>query len=191
MRYMGGVLYFPGRLAGFSIRLLGSRLAAVKARYSFLHFGSNNHISGTAHFRQPSIVSVANNCKIYDEVSVTADYPGQLLVLNDNVQINRSVQIDTTGGLVIGKNTVISEQACIYTHDHGRDPRSAPVPKPKAIGKDVWIGMRAIILANCERIGDGAIIGAGAVVTKNVPDGVTVVGNPAYPVSPSKRVRRE
>ena len=47
------------------------------------------------------------------------------------------------------------------------------------IGNDVWIGQNAIILARVNRIGDGAVIGAGSVVTKNVPDFAVVAGNPA------------
>jgi virginiamycin A acetyltransferase len=47
------------------------------------------------------------------------------------------------------------------------------------IGNDVWVGYNAIILPNVKSIGDGAIIGAGAVVTKDVPDFAVVAGNPA------------
>jgi acetyltransferase-like isoleucine patch superfamily enzyme len=47
------------------------------------------------------------------------------------------------------------------------------------IGNDVWIGQNAIILASVTNIGDGAVIGAGAVVTRDVPDFAVVVGNPA------------
>ena len=47
------------------------------------------------------------------------------------------------------------------------------------ICNDVWIGSRVIILGNVNRIGTGAIIGAGAVVTKPVPDYAIVAGNPA------------
>lgn len=47
------------------------------------------------------------------------------------------------------------------------------------IGNDVWVGQNAIILSSVKRIGDGAVIGAGAVVTKDVPDFAVVVGNPA------------
>ena len=50
---------------------------------------------------------------------------------------------------------------------------------PLHIAGDVWIGARAIILPGCRRIGHGAIIGAGAVVTKDVPDWAVVGGNPA------------
>ena len=46
------------------------------------------------------------------------------------------------------------------------------------IGNDVWVGQNAIILASVTKIGDGAVIGAGTVVTKDVPDFAVVVGNP-------------
>jgi acetyltransferase-like isoleucine patch superfamily enzyme len=48
-----------------------------------------------------------------------------------------------------------------------------------SIGNDVWIGQNAIILPSVARIGDGAVIGAGAVVTKDVEPYSIVVGNPA------------
>ena len=47
------------------------------------------------------------------------------------------------------------------------------------IGSDVWIGARALILPGCSSIGTGAIIGAGSVVTHDVPDYAIVGGNPA------------
>jgi maltose O-acetyltransferase len=52
-------------------------------------------------------------------------------------------------------------------------------PSPLEIMDDVWIGARAIILPGCKRIGAHSIIGAGAVVTKDVPDYAIVGGNPA------------
>ena len=47
------------------------------------------------------------------------------------------------------------------------------------VGNDVWVGTNAIILPGVRRIGDGAVIAAGAVVTKDVPDYAMVAGNPA------------
>ena len=52
-------------------------------------------------------------------------------------------------------------------------------PSPLHIAGDVWIGARAIVLPGCKRIGHGAVIGAGSVVTKDVPDWAVVGGNPA------------
>lgn len=53
---------------------------------------------------------------------------------------------------------------------------------PLLIGHDVWIGGNTIILPNCRHIGDGAVVGAGAVVTKDVAPYTIVVGNPARPI---------
>ncbi|MGC3976997.1 MAG: hypothetical protein QM751_01390 [Paludibacteraceae bacterium] len=50
---------------------------------------------------------------------------------------------------------------------------------PLIIERDVWIGARVIILPGCKKIGKGVIIGAGAVVTKDIPDYAIVGGNPA------------
>lgn len=50
---------------------------------------------------------------------------------------------------------------------------------PLYIAGDVWIGSRSIILPSCKRIGHGSIIGAGSVVTRDVPDYAVVGGNPA------------
>ena len=52
-------------------------------------------------------------------------------------------------------------------------------PTPLHIAGDVWIGSRVIVLPGCRRIGHGSVIGAGSVVTKDVPDWAVVGGNPA------------
>ncbi|MNX74713.1 Maltose O-acetyltransferase [compost metagenome] len=73
----------------------------------------------------------------------------------------------------------------IYCAEHHLDPvpraQGIEIAKPVTIGRDVWIGGGAILLAGIT-ICDGAIVGAGSVVTRNVPPGVTVVGNPARPI---------
>lgn len=47
------------------------------------------------------------------------------------------------------------------------------------IGNDVWVGQNVIITSNCHHIGNGVVIGAGSIVTKDIPDYAIVVGNPA------------
>jgi acetyltransferase-like isoleucine patch superfamily enzyme len=64
----------------------------------------------------------------------------------------------------------------------GDRSRRPPVePRPVVIGDDVWIGYNATVLKGV-RVGDGAVIAPGAVVTRDVPPGVEVAGNPARPV---------
>lgn len=60
-----------------------------------------------------------------------------------------------------------------------RDPLPAIEDNPLVVGHDVWIGDHAIVLPGCRTIGDGAVVGAGAVVTRDVPPFTVVGGNPA------------
>ena len=82
----------------------------------------------------------------------------------------------------IGARTQVGPGVQILAADHPRDPAERATGlesgKPVRIGCNVWIGGGALILPGVT-IGDDALIGAGSVVTRDVPSGATVVGNPA------------
>jgi maltose O-acetyltransferase len=82
----------------------------------------------------------------------------------------------------IGAGTQIGPAVQIYAADHPRDAQTRrsglEFGRPVRIGEHVWIGGGAIVLPGVT-IGDGAVIGAGSVVTRDVPAGATVAGNPA------------
>lgn len=83
-------------------------------------------------------------------------------------------------GLMMGESVLFQGGGHSYADPDkpiGSEPDEKPTPL-KICG-DVWIGSRAIILSGCKRIGAHSIIGAGAVVTKDVPDYAIVGGNPA------------
>jgi len=84
--------------------------------------------------------------------------------------------------VTVGARTQIGPAVQIYTADHPRDPAvrrtGAEFGRPIQIGQDVWIGGGAIILPGVT-IGDNAVIGAGSVVTRDVPADSTARGNPA------------
>ena len=89
------------------------------------------------------------------------------------------------GPLTIGKNVMMGPEVIILTNSHRFDSLEKPMIqqgslplKKVTISDDVWIGTRAIILPGVT-IGKGVIVGAGAVVTKDVPDYAIVAGNPA------------
>lgn len=100
------------------------------------------------------------------------------------------------GATVVGRFTSVAPNVHTVERNHPvnwastssvfYDPSLGVVPKenlpdyvPLIIGHDVWIGWGAIILPGCRRIGDGAVVGAGSIVTKDVPDYAIVAGVPA------------
>lgn len=109
------------------------------------------------------------------------DY-GYNIEIGANVFINFNCVILDICSVSIGDDCQIGPAVQIYGADHPRDPvvrRSGlESGKPVKIGRNVWIGGGAIILPGVT-VGDDAIIGAGSVVTRDVPAGVTVMGNPA------------
>ena len=90
--------------------------------------------------------------------------------------------------VTIGAGTQVGPNVAILTADHPRDAATRAsgleFGRPIAIGGNVWIGAAAVLLPGVT-VGDGAVIGAGAVVTRDVSPGVTVVGNPARERKPA------
>jgi len=106
--------------------------------------------------------------------------------IEDNVWIGRNCVISGNGGLIIKRGTIVSHNVEIWTQNHkyeGEDLMTIPydkcfVNKEVKICENVWIGSRVIIVPGVT-IGEGSVIGAGAVVTKDVPPCGVMGGNPA------------
>ena len=78
----------------------------------------------------------------------------------------------------LGARAVVSQGAFVCTASHDYTKTTFPlVAKAITVGADAWIGARAIVLPGCE-IGEGSVIGAGSVVTKNTPACSVCAGNP-------------
>lgn len=120
-------------------------------------------------------------------ISNSHSSPRPYIKLGNYVEIAANADIDITGGINIGSYVTISEGAKIFTHSHTVNNKNEmwrfqPIEYHELIiGNDVWIGANSILL-NVSEIGDGAIIGAGAVVTKNVPAFTIVAGVPAFQI---------
>lgn len=96
------------------------------------------------------------------------------------------------GKVIIGDHVMMAPDCIIYVRNHRFDRLDIPMceqgsteERPVKIESDVWIGGRVIILPGVT-VGRGAIIGAGAVVTKDVPDYAIVAGNPAKQIGNRK-----
>ena len=105
---------------------------------------------------------------------------GRNIHIEKNVFINSGCKFQDQGGVYIGENSLIGHNVVLATLNHDMDPyhRADLHPKPIHIGKRVWIGSGSMILPGIS-IGDNSVVGAGSVVTKDVPPNVIVAGNPA------------
>jgi acetyltransferase-like isoleucine patch superfamily enzyme/glycosyltransferase involved in cell wall biosynthesis len=110
------------------------------------------------------------------------------IVIGENVSVQRNCHIGAIDRVIIGNGVLMGSNILITDHAHGDTsaeqnslaPGARPLYSkgPVLIGNNVWIGDNAIILPNVT-LGDGCIVGAGAVVTKSFPAGSVIGGNPA------------
>lgn len=117
-------------------------------------------------------------------------------ICKGNVNIGCDVYIDYSGGIEIKDKIAISEGAQVFTHNHSIhdgyvDWKKNPIIfSPLVIEDCAWIGANAIILPSVNRIGVGAIIAAGAVLTKDADDLGIYAGNPATKIG-VRRINEE
>jgi acetyltransferase-like isoleucine patch superfamily enzyme len=130
-------------------------------------------------------VDFGENVLLYPGVHLETQGVARINV-GDGVVMSSGVHIVAMAGVVIGEGTIIGEYTSIRDANHRRDPDftirdSGHTSKSIHIGREVWVGRGVTVLGGVT-IGDRATIGANAVVTKDVPEGVTVVGIPAVPI---------
>lgn len=135
-----------------------------------------------------SILKAGKNSKIIINGDVRICHSGDIRVFEGaeleltNVAINTGLQISCKEKITIGEGTNIATQVIIRDNDAHKvfyeDGSSNALAKAVNIGEHVWIGTRAVILKGVT-VGSGAVIAAGAVVTKDVPENTIVAGIPA------------
>lgn len=110
---------------------------------------------------------------------------GKNIHIGKNVFFNSGCKFQDQGGIYIGDGTLIGHNVVLATLNHSYNPseRANLLPAPIHIGKNVWIGSNAAVLPGVT-IGDGAVVAAGAVVTKDDPANMIVGGVPAKNIKP-------
>lgn len=128
---------------------------------------------------------IGKNLMIENDVNISRQhYLNGSIKIGDNVLLAKHVFIDYSGNVEIGDNVQLTNGVIIESHyhpfhsDHNKS-RDLVVPTSLIIEDGAVIGSRAIIMPSCHRIGKHARIGAGAVVTKDIPDYAVAVGVPA------------
>ncbi|QSX42567.1 acyltransferase [Shewanella cyperi] len=157
---------------------------AVQAELTALetvHLGQDCFIAPEARlFAEPGRdIRMGNRCMIAAESFIHGP-----LTLGDEVAINHGCSIDGGRvGIKIGNRTRIANNVTLYAFNHGMALdrplyQQAVSSRGITIGEDVWIGAQAGVVDGVT-IGNHAVVGMGAIVTRDVPDYAIVAGNPA------------
>jgi acetyltransferase-like isoleucine patch superfamily enzyme len=123
-------------------------------------------------------IVIGSDCLIQDRVYLRAGIDGHIII-GDGAALNSFVQMYGHGGIKIGKSSQVGPNSVVTTTGH--DYLSTDLERNYSgieIGERVWIGANCTILPGVT-IGDQAVIGAGAVVTKNIPARSVAMGVPA------------
>jgi len=141
-----------------------------------------NHIDQTNDQRRATLsqvvgYSVPESAEV--NAPVHSDF-GPHIFIGENVYVNQGVMFVDLGGIYLADGALIGPGASLITVNHVEDPahRRDVYARSIHIEKNAWIGANAMVLPGVT-VGENAIVGAGAIVTKDVPANVIVVGSPA------------
>jgi acetyltransferase-like isoleucine patch superfamily enzyme len=134
----------------------------------------------------PHQVNIGRKCRIEHGVYFHYDgicRPGPSIVIGDDCFIGTGCEFNIDFRLTIGNHCLVASGSRFIDHDHGTDTavlmaKQKCISGPIVVGQNVWIGANCVVLAGVE-IGEGAIVAAGAVVTKSVAPNAIVGGVPA------------
>lgn len=146
------MLYFP-------------KLMEMLCRKKFKHFGKGAEFRPGAYATACSKISIGDRVIIKPETKLFADEGGAEIIIEDNVLIAYGVHFYCNNHLFENKDLPIIDQ-------------SISPSRPIVLKTGCWIGANVIILPGIT-VGRNAVVGAGSILTKDVPDRVVVVGNPA------------
>ena len=131
---------------------------------------------------------IGENC--YIEPPFHANFGGHHCHFGKNVYVNYNLTAVDDTHIYVGDNTMMAPNVILASAAHPLDPeerrKGYQYNQPVHIGKNCWLGAGVIVVPGVS-IGDDTVIGAGSVVTKDIPSGVVAVGNPCRVIKEIKR----
>lgn len=153
-------------------------VTATLYRRAFRACGPRTVIVSPLRLRGTERIHLGADVAVYEGCWLEAAETAQLRV-GDRVYLGHSVHLHAVDDVEIGHGTMFADNVIVNSGRHSLDSSKTPHGTgPIRIGRDCFIGQNAVVLGGVS-IGDRAIVGAGAVVTKDVPAGATVAGVPA------------
>lgn len=190
----GGMARFRGWRRGLRLGSSGGRLlVGARVRLMFprhVHVGRHVLIGDDSYVNgfSTSGVRFGDHVRIREGAWIQAtsvlDQPGVGLTVGEGTYVGPRAVFGAGGGITIGRRVLVGASVHLLAENHAMDDPNRPIQSQGvtragiSIGDDVWIGNGAIVLDGVS-VGHGAVIGAGSVVTRDVPAGAVVVGNPA------------
>jgi acetyltransferase-like isoleucine patch superfamily enzyme len=188
MRHINKLMYFIHILTKNPwdlFRLFNVGITTIKFRYLIRCVGKGTIVEPNLRIINSANVLIGNHCLLKENIYLRAGTEGKV-VIKDRAAINSFCQIYGHGDVEIGEGTEIGPGVLITTTDHDYHDELRTRFKPVLIGRNVWIGANVTILPGI-KIGDNAVIGAGAVVTKDIPSYSVAVGIPAKVIKNIKK----
>jgi acetyltransferase-like isoleucine patch superfamily enzyme len=172
------LIYICNRSFAGTLRLFNARFRLRNCA----QVGNMVTVRGSLRVEGSGKIIIGNRVKIWSHMGITQISVGEnaRLTISDNTFINTGVVISVRNEVYIGQNCQIANQVIIMDNDfHGIEDRNKPEdPAPVIIEDNVWLATRCTILKGVT-IGHGAVVAAGAVVTRDVPPYTLVGGVPA------------
>jgi hypothetical protein len=178
-----GEVYFPG-----DPEILEEQIQYQEKLYDYNQTRPSEQEKRTNLLKE-MFAEIGENC--YIEPPFHANFGGHHCHFGKNVYANYNLTAVDDTHIYVGDNTMIAPNVILASAAHPLDPeerrKGYQYNQPVHIGKNCWLGAGVIVVPGVS-IGDDTVIGAGSVVTKDIPSGVVAVGNPCRVI---KEVKKE
>lgn len=177
-----GEVYFPG-----DPEILEEQIQYQEKLYDYNQTRPSEQEKRTNLLKE-MFAEIGENC--YIEPPFHANFGGHHCHFGKNIYANYNLTAVDDTHIYVGDNTMIAPNVILASAAHPLDPeerrKGYQYNQPVHIGKNCWLGAGVIVVPGVS-IGDDTVIGAGSVVTKDIPSGVVAVGNPCRVIKEIKR----